>query len=366
MSFFSFNNRASSNCFDRLGISPDSTEEEIKKAYRRLAIQTHPDKVPQDQVEQATIAFRELHEAYQECLSKCGNKNSHFDSTASSCSRNQPSRRSSSRRSQQHGKDGGAYYSHRRNHNKRNKRHNQRRRSAYSNDQKSDEDIKKTFNDVCEEIDREIDKRLNADWLKCLEEVQAAWPDKDECWKVVDRSLLRTNIPKLAREMKPLNPLLANFLVEKKSQWDRDFDRRSKQQIRDNLECVERLWRDNRKGLKKWVQSSDLFCWDWEDTIKLISDQQIADTIKKWRKEFMDLRDEMRSKDKKEAAEKIVKVFPDRQMIKKILNKFLSWRRREIYDLLPEHIRTELVIYQDDNQVAIDDSKSVGFPIISY
>ncbi|KAG7365520.1 DnaJ domain containing protein [Nitzschia inconspicua] len=365
MSFFSFNNRASSNCFDRLGISPDSTEEEIKKAYRRLAIQTHPDKVPPDQVEQATIAFRELHEAYQECLSKCGNKNSHFDSNSSSRSRNQPSRRSSSRRSQHHGKDGGAYYSHRHNHNKRNKRHSQRRRSAYSNDQKSDEDIKKTFNDVCEEIDRELNEHLDATWLKCLEEVQAAWPNKEECWKVVDRSLLKMTIPKLATEIKPLNPLLANFLMEKISQWNRDFSRRRKQEIRDNLERVERLWRDNRKGLKKWVQSSNLVIWDWEDTIKLISDQQIADTIKKWRKEFMALSKEMSLKQMKEAAEKIVKVFPDRPMIKKILNPFFVWQRREIYDLLPEHIRTDLVLYQHDNQVAIDDSKSVGFPIIS-
>ena len=45
-----------------LGIEKGATEEEIKKAYRRLAVKHHPDKNPDDP--QAEEKFKELGEAY--------------------------------------------------------------------------------------------------------------------------------------------------------------------------------------------------------------------------------------------------------------------------------------------------------------
>ena len=49
--------------YDALGVSPKATELEIKKAYRKLAITTHPDKNPGD--ETAHARFQAIGEAYQ-------------------------------------------------------------------------------------------------------------------------------------------------------------------------------------------------------------------------------------------------------------------------------------------------------------
>jgi molecular chaperone DnaJ len=47
-----------------LGVSRDATEEELKKAYRKLALKYHPDKNPDDR-RAAEERFREIAEAYQ-------------------------------------------------------------------------------------------------------------------------------------------------------------------------------------------------------------------------------------------------------------------------------------------------------------
>lgn len=49
--------------YDALGVKPDASELEIKKAYRKLAITTHPDKNPDD--ESAHARFQAIGEAYQ-------------------------------------------------------------------------------------------------------------------------------------------------------------------------------------------------------------------------------------------------------------------------------------------------------------
>ena len=49
--------------YEVLGVSKDAPKDDIKKAYRRLAIQNHPDKNPGDKA--AEERFKEATEAYE-------------------------------------------------------------------------------------------------------------------------------------------------------------------------------------------------------------------------------------------------------------------------------------------------------------
>ena len=49
--------------YEILNVNRDADEDEIKKAYRKLAIQFHPDKNPGDEI--AEDKFKEATEAYE-------------------------------------------------------------------------------------------------------------------------------------------------------------------------------------------------------------------------------------------------------------------------------------------------------------
>ncbi|EDO00876.1 hypothetical protein SS1G_03350 [Sclerotinia sclerotiorum 1980 UF-70] len=53
------------NLYGILGISKDATKSEIKKAYHKAALQHHPDKVAEDQREEADEKFKTVSQAYE-------------------------------------------------------------------------------------------------------------------------------------------------------------------------------------------------------------------------------------------------------------------------------------------------------------
>ena len=51
--------------YNLLGVNKTASENEIKKAYRKLAIKYHPDKSPEDKKDEYTEKFKEITEAYE-------------------------------------------------------------------------------------------------------------------------------------------------------------------------------------------------------------------------------------------------------------------------------------------------------------
>ncbi|ORY69894.1 uncharacterized protein BCR38DRAFT_94915 [Pseudomassariella vexata] len=51
--------------YDLLGLDKSASSSEIKKAYRKLALQHHPDKVPEGQREEAEAKFKSITQAYE-------------------------------------------------------------------------------------------------------------------------------------------------------------------------------------------------------------------------------------------------------------------------------------------------------------
>src|SRR5690349_16279868 len=58
-----------------LGVERNASEDEIRKAYRKMAMQYHPDRNPNDK--QAEERFKEINEAYQVLNDRT--KRSHYD-----------------------------------------------------------------------------------------------------------------------------------------------------------------------------------------------------------------------------------------------------------------------------------------------
>ena len=56
---------ATTSLYQTLSIPKTATQSEIKKAYRKAALQHHPDKVPKEQRTKAEHKFKEISKAYE-------------------------------------------------------------------------------------------------------------------------------------------------------------------------------------------------------------------------------------------------------------------------------------------------------------
>ncbi|KAN0121292.1 hypothetical protein V8E52_003880 [Russula decolorans] len=55
----------STNLYETLGVQRGATDDQVRKAYKKRALQTHPDRVPQEQKEIAADEFRKVNNAYE-------------------------------------------------------------------------------------------------------------------------------------------------------------------------------------------------------------------------------------------------------------------------------------------------------------
>ncbi|KAJ1335303.1 DnaJ subfamily A member 2 [Microdochium nivale] len=56
---------ADTELYELLGVDKSATPDQIKKAYRKLALQHHPDKVPEEQREESEVTFKAVTQAYE-------------------------------------------------------------------------------------------------------------------------------------------------------------------------------------------------------------------------------------------------------------------------------------------------------------
>jgi molecular chaperone DnaJ len=67
--------------YETLGVSKGADSEELKKAYRKLAMQYHPDRNQGDK--EAEKKFKEINEAYE--ILKDGDKRAAYDRMGHAC-----------------------------------------------------------------------------------------------------------------------------------------------------------------------------------------------------------------------------------------------------------------------------------------
>ena len=292
-------------CFDVLGIAPGASETEIKKAFRRKAVRVHPDKVPQDRKEEANRAFRELHEAYEEAIEHSHNRGAYpAYSDFSSPKKPSPSK------------------------GKRNKR-------------ASDSDIKKKFNDICEELKRESSTSWNESLLEYTRQARAAWPNKETCWNIVNHSFMLTEIIKA---LTLDNPELAAYLKKRRDDKRRVFVAKEENELRLRVEKINREWPIRKNELRQWIKSRDVWASEWKKTADRVINQEAARHIRLWVAERNAELDREVMETCKAAAEEIVRVYPDQARIRSILKSHFTWERKNICNLLPDDIRAALTI----------------------
>jgi len=67
------------NFYERLGVSKDVSEEDIRKAYKKKALEYHPDKQPEEKKQESHLEFIAVSEAYEKISGKSKTRSSGYD-----------------------------------------------------------------------------------------------------------------------------------------------------------------------------------------------------------------------------------------------------------------------------------------------
>jgi hypothetical protein len=311
MVMFSSNDRC---CFRRLGIERGSTERQIKQAFRQLARGSHPDMFtePEDK-ERASVAFRALYETYEEALT--GNSRGNGSGSGSG--------------------SGDQYHETAR-------EQNRNARKA------TDSDIRKAFQDICDELDRARDAEQQESCSQLTRSVQEAWPDRDLTWKIVStRCMLDSEIDELVSffEFGSYTDI-SRFLREKVAQ--RRLERLNKSELKYDqwARYIEDHWPDadaDTTLLKEWTKTTWMLC-EYKDVVDRVRVKipLAATTIMDWQAELLLNSQKGIAGALKQSAKDIIRVYPDRDAISTIVKRHCMWNRQELYDLLPETMRLAL------------------------
>jgi hypothetical protein len=313
MVMFSSNDRC---CFRRLGIERGSTERQIKQAYRQLARESHPDMFTEPaEKERATDAFRALYETYQEALTA---HSSGSDSGSDSSSGDQ-----------YHGAA---------------REQNRNARTA------TDSDIRKAFQDICDELDRtRKNKQRECDSL-LARSVQEAWPDRDLTWQIV-KGLFSWEQNDLVESFKggPYDDI-SSFLREKVAQQRLKSYNKFELELDQWARYIEDHWPDadadtyaDTTRLKEWARTKWMFM-DYKDVADRVRGKipLAATSIMNWKAEGMRNIQKRSAEKLQQSADDIIQVYPDREAIATIVERHLLSDRKELYDLLPETMRLTL------------------------
>eukprot|EP00548_Thalassiothrix_antarctica_P004847 CAMPEP_0194149964 /NCGR_PEP_ID=MMETSP0152-20130528/40780_1 /TAXON_ID=1049557 /ORGANISM="Thalassiothrix antarctica, Strain L6-D1" /LENGTH=225 /DNA_ID=CAMNT_0038852539 /DNA_START=42 /DNA_END=716 /DNA_ORIENTATION=+ len=213
--------------FNVLGISPCASQEEIKKVFRQRAIKLHPDKVPSEQRNQATRAFRELHEAYEQALEQSSDN---FRASFSS-----------------------------------------REKNSKKKKQATDSTTKVIFDDICNELKRKRCVSACKIFESFRQEVQVVWPDKERCWKIARNTFLLCEIDELVEVLAASKCRdIASFFMKRKAQYLRDSDAEREKMLTIRVKRINEYWSTHKHKLKQWVESRELSTSEWDEIVERV------------------------------------------------------------------------------------------------
>jgi curved DNA-binding protein CbpA len=330
-------------CYQLLGITPTATEKEIKTAYRRKALQCHPDKVSPEHKDEANQQFRELYEAYEDAISRIGH-NGEEDSRSQRWQQRERKRTSSSNNDDDDEEEEEEEEEESSDEEESSEEEDQDdSNNGFHHRSTTDEQMRKTFFDVCRDLDNERTNRVQEREYKNAREAEAAWMAKnyEECWNILIEAGQLT-ARSIAASFEVSNPALSQFIYRRLGLWRKEFNAKQAEVERQRVDSINRGWPRRANELKQ--NAFDTWSlWHYKEIAKKVVHPEAAHAILQWYWEKREGNNVWIKAHQKESANKICRVYPDKKKIADILDGHPPFEWKDIYKLLPTHIRDAIV-----------------------